>query len=311
MEVWVAGATGVLGRHTVPLLLQAGHSVVGLARSPEKWPNHPPEMRLVACDITQSGQVIKAFAGQQPDAVLHLATAIPPGKPVAKDWERNDAIRRAGTENLTEAALLADAYYVQQSVHYVYHPQGDNWITEEAPFERVSLITSAIDAERITHKAFNRGLRGSVIRPSTLYTAESGQTQALLHGLKSGMPVVVGNGQNFWSFVHPDDVGSAILRLLETMPLSETYNLTDDEPVRMKDCLTWVAQQIHAHPPRSTPAFMAKLLLGGDMVDLLIGSRRVANRKAREELGWQLKYPTFREGFPAEIARMKPRQPAA
>lgn len=305
MEVWVAGATGVLGRHTVPLLLAAGHSVVGLARTPAKWPDAPSGMRFLACDITHPGQVIQAFGGHKPDAVLHLATAIPPGRPAAKDWERNDAVRRQGTENLTESALLVDAYYIQQSVHYVHAPQGENWIREDAPFGKSSVMASAIDAERITNHAFHRGLRGSIIRPSTLYTAESSQTQALVHGLKSGMPVLVGNGQNFWSFVHPHDVGTAIVRLLEAQPPGATYNISDDDPTLMKDCLTWIAQQIHAHPPKSIAPFLAKVAVGSDMVDLLTGSRRIANTKAKQELAWQPHFRTFREGFAAELARLK------
>lgn len=306
MEVWVAGATGVLGRHTIPQLLAAGHSVVGLARSVRKWPNAPPEMRFVECDITQSGQVIRCFAGQKPDAILHLATAIPTAaRPTAEEWQRNDALRRAGTENLTEAALLADAYYVQQSVHYVYKPRGEDWLDEDAPFERTPQMASAIDAERITHSAWNRGLRGSIVRPSVLYAADSLQTQALAQALVSGLPVVLGHGSNYWSFVHPRDVGAAIVRLLERAPLSEAFNISDDEPTRMKDALAWFARQLNAHPPRSTPPFMAKLVMHGETVDLLAGSRRVSNEKARRVLGWQPFYSAFREGLAADLDNLR------
>ncbi|HEY3267076.1 MAG TPA: NAD(P)-dependent oxidoreductase [Armatimonadota bacterium] len=309
MEVWVAGATGVLGRHTVPQLIAAGHSVVGLARDLSKWPNPPPQMRFIPCDITASGQVIQAFAQGKPDAILHLATAIPTERPTAKDWQRNDAVRRGGTENLSEAALVADAYYIQQSVHYVMAPQGDDWINEDAPFQHSVVVDSAIDAERLTNKAFQRGLRGCILRPSTLYGADSPQTKAIVHAVKSGMPILVGSGKNFWSFIHPDDVASAIVRALEVQPPAETYNLSDDEPVRMADCLKWLAETLHAHPPKGIAPFLAKLALGGDMVDLLIASRRISNSRAKERLGWRPAYPTFRDGFTAELPRMQ--QPGA
>lgn len=298
MEVWVAGATGVLGRAVVPQLLAAGHSVVGLARDQTKWPDAPPEMRFVPCDITHAATVIQVFGGEKPDAVLHLATAIPAGKPTSQDWARNDEVRRGGTENLTEAALLADAYYIQQSVHYVLAPQGDRWIMEDSPFVNpAGRLQSAIDAERIFHHAHQRGLRGCVLRPSTFLSKQSGQTQAILHALKAGTPILVGNGLNYWSFIHPEDVGGAILRALEAQPPGEVYDLADDEPVPMAEFLNWLAAHLHAHPPKSVPAFVAKLALGGDAVDLLTSSRRIANTKAKQDLGWEPRYPTFREEF--------------
>jgi nucleoside-diphosphate-sugar epimerase len=285
----------------VPQLLAAGHSVVGLARDKSKWPDAPPEMRFVACDITHAANVIQCFGGESPEAVLHLATAIPAGKPSAQDWQRNDEVRRSGTENLTEAALLADAYYIQQSVHYVLAPQGDNWITEDSQFLRpAGRIESAIDAERIFHHIHQRGLRGCVLRPATFFSRQSSQTMMILNALKSGMPILVGNGQNFWSFIHPDDVGGAIVRALEVQPPGDVYNLADNEPVRMGDALRWLAEHLHAHPPKSIAPFLAKMALGGDAVDLLTSSRRIANGKAKAELGWEPRYPTFREEFTRE-----------
>jgi nucleoside-diphosphate-sugar epimerase len=303
MEVWVAGATGVLGRAVVPQLLAAGHSVVGLARDQSKWPDAPPEMRFVACDITHAANVIQTFGGESPDAILHLATAIPAGKPSAQDWQRNDDVRREGTENLTEAALLADAYYVQQSVHYVLAPQGDNWITEDSPFlHPAGRIESAIDAERIMHHAHQRGMRGCVIRPATFLSRQSSQTMAMLNALKSGMPILMGGGQNYWSFIHPEDVAAAIVRILEVQPPGEVYNIADDEPARMADALKWLAEHLHAHPPKSIAPFIAKMALGGDAVDLLTSSRRISNAKAKQDLGWAPRYPSFREEFLREQA---------
>jgi nucleoside-diphosphate-sugar epimerase len=166
-------------------------------------------------------------------------------------------------------------------------------------------MASAIDAERITHKAFQRGMRGSIIRPSMLYSADSSQTQAILNGLKSGVPLLIGNGQNFWSFVHPYDVGTAIVRLLQVQPPCETYNLSDEDPVRKKDCLVWLAQETHSKPPKSIAPFLAKMGFGGDMVDLLTASRRISNAKAKRDLEWQPRFRSFREGFTSELTQSK------
>lgn len=301
MDVWVAGATGVLGRRTVKMLLEAGHTVTGLARDLSKWPDAPPEMRFLPCDITVAGQVIQAFAKAKPDVVMHLATALPVGRPMPKDWLRNDAVRREGTQNLTEAALLADAYYVHQSVHYVLAPQGDNWITEDSPFKHSDIMKSAIEAERITHRAIQHGMRGCILRPAAFYSADSEQTRSLVHAIKTGMPILIGGGENYWSLIHPIDVAAAIVRVLEVMPPGETINLCDDEPVRMGDCLKWIAQTVHAHPPKTVAAFLAKVALGAETVDLLTASRRMSNAKAKAVLGWKPRYATFKAGFTAEM----------
>lgn len=300
MEIWIAGATGVLGRRAVPLLMAAGHSVVGLARSSAKWPNLPPEMRFIPCDVTAAGQMTQVFAGTKPDVIVNLATAIPSDKPTTAAWARNDAVRREGTSNLVEAALLYDSYYIHLSSHFISAPAGDAWITEESPYAKAPPMVSAIDAERIMHKGLNQGMPGCVLQASTLYCEDSPQTRAIVQAIKQAKPVMIGNGHNYWSFVHPYDVATAILRAVERRPAGETYLISDDEPMRMADCLDFIARELHAHPPKSVAPFLAKLAIGGEMVDLLLGSRRVANAKAKRDLGWEPRYPAFRDGFAAE-----------
>ncbi|HEY3413440.1 MAG TPA: NAD(P)-dependent oxidoreductase [Armatimonadota bacterium] len=298
MEIWIAGATGVLARQAVPMLLAAGHTVVGLARDASKWPGAPPAMRFVPCDVTVAGQVIKAFSGEKPDAIINLATSLPSERPKHGYLVAHDLVRREGTRNLAEAALLADAYFVHLSSHFVAAPQGDNWITEDSPFAHTTLMDSAIDAERIVQKALNQGMPGCLLRAATVYSADSTQTKAIVHGLKTGMPILIGSGRNFWSFIHPYDVATAILRVLEARPAGESFCITDDHPEHMGECLTWLAKELHVHPPKAIAPFLAKLAIGGDMVDLMTGSRRVSNAKAKGMLGWTPRYPSYKDGFP-------------
>lgn len=298
MEIWIAGATGVLGRHTVPMLLGAGHSVVGLARSSAKWPDAPAAMRFVPCDVTVAGQVIQAFSGAKPDVVVNLATSLPTERPSHASMAIHDLVRREGTHNLADAALLADAYFVHLSSHFVAAPQGDNWVDEGSPFAHSSLMDSAIDAERIVQKAINLGMSGCFLRAASVYSADSAQTKAIVHALKTGMPLLVGSGHNYWSFIHPYDIATAILKVIELRPPGDSFCITDDHPERMGDCLTWLARELHAHPPKSIAPFLAKLALGGETVDLMTGSRRVSNAKAKSVLGWQPRYPSFKDGFP-------------
>ena len=92
------------------------------------------------------------------------------------------------------------------------------------------------------------------------------------------MPILTGGGQNYWSFIHPEDVAAAIVRILEVQPPGEVYNIADDEPARMADALKWLAEHLHAHPPKSIAPLIAKMALGGDAVDLLTSSRRISSR---------------------------------
>lgn len=298
MEIWIAGATGVLGRQTVPILLAAGHSVVGLARSAAKWPDAPPAMRFIPCDVTVAGQVIKAFAGAKPNAVINLAISLPSERPTKGSMETYDLVHREGTRNLADAALLADAYFVHLSTHFIAAPQGDNWINEDSPFAHSSLMDSAIDAERIVQKAINQGMPGCFLRAASVYSADSPQTKAIVHALRAGMPILAGSGQNFWSFVHPYDIATAILKVLDLRPPGDAFCIADDHPEHMGECLTWLAKELHVHPPKGIAPFLAKLALGGDVVDLMTGSRRVSNAKAKSVLGWSLRYPSFKDGFP-------------
>lgn len=301
MEVWVAGATGVLARHAIPQLMEAGHTLVGLARSRNKWPDIPATVRFIACDVTSEEQVPNAFDGARPDAILHLATAIPTGRPTARDWERNDAIRRHGTRHLLAAALASGAYYVQQSVHYLAVPQGDAWIDESSPAAGKGIMASAADAERLAQQAFQQGLEGCILRNCMFYGKNNPQTTPLLDALRSGVPMLVGGGRNYWSFLHPSDAASALVHVLERRPVGAAFYVGDDEPVTMADGLRWLAAKIGANPPKTVSPFLAKVALGGDTVDLLTGSRRVSNARAREALGWRPRYPSFRDGLSAEL----------
>jgi nucleoside-diphosphate-sugar epimerase len=258
-------------------------------------------MRFGECDVTSSAGVMQAFANARPDVIVHMATALPTDKPDRATQVRNDAVRRDGTHNLVETALRLNAYYVHLSSHFVAAPQGDRPITEETPNERTPMMISAIDAETTVRKGFNRGMRGCILQICTVYCADSPQTQAIVNGVKQGLPVLMGGGANYWSFIHPNDVATAIGKVLDKQPSAETYLIGDNEPMRMLDCLQYMAYELHAQPPKSVAPFLAKLVVGGDTVNLLTESRRVSNAKARRQLGWEPRYPTFRQGFAAEF----------
>ncbi len=297
MDIWVAGATGVLGRSTVRRLLSAGHAVTGLARSTAKWPDAPQEMRFIPCDVTSTGAVLRAFSESTPDVIIHMASATPEGKPTPRTLEPGDNVRRFGTENLLEMARTRHAFFVLVSTHHVAEPRGETWIDESSKVAGSPLTESAVDAERYVRQAIIDGQPACVVRPATIYSPESSQTRAVVEAVRAHHPILIGKGDNYWSLIRPEDVATALAKVVELRPVTETFYIADDEPVMMGDLLRWLAQSLHVPPPRSFAPMLARVAVGSALVDMLTASRRISNAKAKRELDWSPAFPTYREGM--------------
>lgn len=302
MRVFVAGATGVLGRRVVRRLVDGGHQVAGLCRSEanrrrlEELGAEPREASLF------DGEKLAAAAGGA-EAVLHLATAIPTTpRSRPSDWKPNDMIRRQGTRNLVAAALESGCrLYVQQSVTFLYGDRKGEWVDETAPVEPIpGILKSAFDMERIVRDAQrSRALPAAILRCGMFYAHDSAQTRLVLDMTEKGQAPVVGEGKAWWNLVHLDDAAAAFAAAVDKpgAAAGRTLNICDGAPVRYGDLQAGLSEMLGAKRPRKMPRLLARMFLGGHAIDFMEASVRCANQAAREVLGWSPVYPTWREGF--------------
>ena len=309
MKVFVAGASGAVGRPTVRRLVEAGHEVVGMTRSEERAGEiRAAGAEAVVCDVFDSEALQQAVVAVRPEAVLHALTALPSRfKPKADYLAATNRVREEGTRNLVAAAKAAGARrIVAESVAFFYEPEGD-WVKdEEAPLFRdpPGRFAAACDAlvalEREVLEA--EGLEGIVLRfgwfygPGTYY--DRGGTLAE-ETLKRRNPIV-GDGAGRFSFVHIEDAADAYLAALDHGG-SGVYNVVDDEPAQQREWVPVYAEALGAKPPRRVPAWLARLFAGRDLVSTAIEMRGASNAKAKRELGWEPAHPSWRRGFSAAL----------
>jgi nucleoside-diphosphate-sugar epimerase len=309
MRIFIAGATGVLGRRVVDLLVAGGHAVAAFSRSDANaaWlAQHGAEAR--AGDLFDVERVCALSAGC--DAVLHLATAIPTGtRTTPADWAANDRIRRDGTRALVEAAVRnACKLYVQQSITFLYGDHGDAWVDERTPIDAQpgGVLQSAVDMEGIVQAAVRaHGLPAVTLRCGSFYSHDSAQTRTMFDALRKGIFPIIGGGACYWSPIDVDDAARAVVAAVQAPSAAAglTANVCDDEPVLYRDLAVYAAQVMGARRPMGMPIALANLALGASMVHVLTTSTRCRNTLARERLGWQPQYPTYREGYRAEIEK--------
>lgn len=309
MQLFISGATGVLGRRVVKLLTESGHRVVGLSRSKvdEDWLHtHGAEARQgnlfnqeELCDLASDC-----------DAVLHLATAIPTkSRTTLTDWRTNDRIRRNGTINMIEAALRNKCdLFVTHSVTFIYGDRNGDWVDESSPIpaKQASILQSAVDMEQIVQKATTeRDLPAILLRYGSFYSIDSGQTKAMFENIQTGSYPMFGSGNMYWNIIHVDDAANAVLKAVENYKngLNRFYNVCDNEPVLYRDLLNYVAETLRAKPPISIPVTQVESSLGSHLAEVLLASVRCKNHLIKERLGWMPQYPTYREGYRAEIEK--------
>lgn len=303
MNIFIAGATGVLGRRVVRRLTARGHDVTGLARSAEN--EHllrSMGARIARANIFDREAMTHHVAAH--DAVLHLATSIPKAsRPTRKDWATNDLLRTKGTENLIQAALENRvSVYVQESIVHLYGRYDGAEVDEsfalghDLPYN----LTSALEMERSIERHVRRnGLPAITLRFGGFYSHDSHHSISLIEGIRNRSIPIVGKGDALWNLVHLDDAAAAVVQAVERHHTNtgRAFNIVDDHPVMMKELFLTIAEMIGARTPRSIPAAVARVVAGKDAVRFLQISLRASNRAAKELLQWTPHYPTFREGL--------------
>src|SRR6266542_179545 len=290
MKVFVAGATGVLGRPTVRALIEAGHEVRGTARGPEK-----AEMLRslgadpVEVDLFDPVAVRAAVVGSE--AVLHFATKIPPIMRMRWKgaWRENDRLRSLASRHLVDAAIAAGAsVFLYESITFIYGEHGDDWIGEDGSLSiSWASLKSTLDAERETKRFTEAGGRGVSLRYAAFYASYAQSTLDTIRLARRRMFPVPGDGSNFFSSIHVDDAATVAVAALQAP--AGVYNVADDEPLRMRDYAKAITDAFGLKPPRRVPKWLFRLV-GGGPAKYLLSSQRVTNARFKENTGWAPKY---------------------
>lgn len=309
VRVFVAGGTGVIGRRLVPQLVARGHQVTATTTSAAKL---GLLQQLGAGGVVMDGldaiSVGEAVAAARPDAIVHQMTGLSQahaGKPNLRKPDRFFAatyrLRTEGTDHLLAAAEAAGVpHVVAQSAAIFNGTREGGWVkTEEDPLEAVS--PAALKVTKAMNQLEDAVARagGAVLRYGSLYGPGAIDDQVKL--VRRRMFPLVGGGTGCFSWVHLDDAASATVLAVEQQAKG-VFNIVDDEPAPVSEWLPYLAACAGAKPPRRLPRWLARLLAGEMVVGMMTEGRGFSNAKAKRELGWELRYPSWRQGFKEELA---------
>jgi nucleoside-diphosphate-sugar epimerase len=305
VRVFLAGATGVIGRRLAPMLLADGHHVTGMTRSPEKVDAlRAGGVEPAVADALDADAVSRAVSDAHPDAVIHQLTSLPrriEPRTIGRDFAMNDRLRSEGTRILVDAAQAAGATRIlAQSIAFAYAPGPFGTVHHEddplhldspEPFRRSAralheLESTVVDAGGIALRyGYFYGPGSSISKSGSM-----GEDVA-----RRRMPIV-GRGQGVWSFIHVDDAARATVAAL-TRGGPGAYNIVDDDPAPVVRWLPALAEALGAKKPRRVPAWLARPVAGSYGITTMTRAQGASNKLAKRELGWVPGFPCWREGF--------------
>jgi len=305
MKVFLAGASGALGRRLTPALLEAGHQVTGMTRSQESADRiRESGADAVVCDVFDREQLTQAVGQAAPEVIVHQLTALPSVFDIRKiDYGPTNRLRTEGTRNLIDAGGAAGvSRFVSQSICFMYAPDGAATASEEdavytdapAPFGEAASATQ--DGDRQVVEA--SGMAGLVLRygffygPGTYYASDG----HVASEFRKRRQPIVGSGTGVFSFIHVEDAASATVAAVER-GAPGIYNVCDDEPAQMKEWVPVYAQALGAKRPFKVPLWVGRLAAGPLAVHFATGLRGASNAKAKRNLDWHPQWASWREGF--------------
>jgi nucleoside-diphosphate-sugar epimerase len=302
--VFVAGGTGVIGRRLVPQLVARGHQVTATTTSAGKLGLlEQLGAEGVVMDGLDAVSVAGAVAAARPDAIVNQMTGLSvthAGKPNLRKADRffatTNRLRSEGIDHLLAAAEATGVSHVVAQGHASMNGiRHGGWVkTEEDPLEVLEGTKAINHLEDAVVKA-----GGAVLRYGGFYGPGAHDDQIKL--VRTRMFPLVGGGTGYISWVHVDDAASATVLAME-QKAKGVFNIVDDEPAPVSQWLPYLAECAGAKPPRRVPRWLARLLAGEMVVGMMTEGRGFSNAKAKRELGWQLRYPSWRQGFKEEFA---------
>ena len=310
MRVFVAGASGVIGRSLVPKLVAAGHEVTGTTRNERSAETiRAGGAEAAIYDALDAAAVEDAVIEANPEAIVSELTSLPKDYDLRTiDYEPTNRLRVEGGRNLLSAGRKVGARrYITQSIAFVYEPEGD-WVKDEeartwveAPGRFASGLEATLTSEREALEA--DGMEGLVLRYGQFYGPDTyfDRGGSISEQVRKRRFPQVGSGSGVFSFIHVDDAADATVASIER-GAAGIYNVVDDDPAPISDWLPVFADAIGAKRPMRVPLFLARLFGGKAAVVMTTQLRGASNAKARRELGWQPAHPSWRQGFAASLS---------
>jgi nucleoside-diphosphate-sugar epimerase len=310
MKIFIAGATGALGRQLLPRLVERGHEVAGMTRSDAK-------QQLVSdlggqpviADALDPGSVTEAVTRYEPEAIVHQLTSIPRAPDMrhfARDFAQTNRLRTEGTDHLLAAGRAAGVrrFVAQSYAAGVFARRGGPVKSEEDPLDSSppDQVRATIEAIRhvedsVTGADWTEGVAlryGYFYGPGT--TLSLGPEGTLVQAIRKRQLPLVGDAQGMWPFIHVEDAAEATVNAIEGRGRG-VFNVVDDEPAAVADWLPAAAEAVGAPAPWRVPRWLGRLFAGEFATVMMTEARGASNAKAKQQLAWAPRHASWREGF--------------
>jgi 2-alkyl-3-oxoalkanoate reductase len=315
MRVFVAGATSAAGSRLVPLLVSAGHSVVGLTRTPAKADAiRRTGAEAAVADGLNRAAIVKAVTTARPDVIVHEMTSLGGANDLRRfdhSFAPTNRLRTQGLDNLLAAAKQADTPRIiaQSFCGWPYAREGGPVKSESDPLDPATPreLRQALDAIRYLENAVTASseIAGIVLRYGAFYGLGTGLFGGpMIDQLRRRRVPLIGDANGWWSFLHIDDAAAATAIAVER-GAPGIYNIADDEPAPVCEWLPALAAMLGASPPRRIPKWLARIVAGEHIVVLMTETRAGSNAKAKRDLAWQPKYSSWRQGFAEALSQLR------
>jgi nucleoside-diphosphate-sugar epimerase len=310
MKVFVAGATGAVGKQLVPLLVDAGHEVHGTTHHESKRPMLAGMGAVpVVADALEPDQVAEAVGKAHPDVIVHQLTSLAGWgmRALKRGAAVTNRLRTEGTDHLLSAGQAVGVRkFVAQSNYAIYDRIGGPVKSEDDPLDLnpPGKLGEGLEAMRHLEEAVLGATwtEGIVLRYGGFYGPGTNMTRGgdLFEMVRKRRFPLIGDGGGIWSFVHIADAANATLAAIEDGGRG-VYNIADDDPAPVAEWLPVLSQMLSGRPPRRMPALILRVFTGEGGVAMMTDARGASNAKAKAELGWSPAYPSWRQGF-AEVS---------
>ncbi|GAC1497844.1 MAG: NAD-dependent epimerase/dehydratase family protein [Ktedonobacteraceae bacterium] len=307
MRIFVTGATGFVGNAIVKALLERKHEVLGLVRDARK-----------AKSLEQSGVTLVVGDMLEPasyehivptvDGVIHAAQYPIQGRFTKQKVGKMEQADILMTRTLAKACLQHGKKFVYTSSTLAYGDHGDQWITEQDALHAppISEAHEQLAKEMVAmHR--EQGLRVIIIAPGWVYGPGGLFKQSFYDTQQKGRLAAFGAGKNYWSPIHVDDLATGYALAIESEAYGETFNVVDDQPLTQREIIDLFTDALGVKRVGSMPPWFLKILLGAPLVDSLVISFRIKNARAKQALGWQPRYSTFKDGIPVVVKQLTAR----